>query len=152
MVAEHNGNAAMLLPLAPDPAPLPLPLLGRLVPAGFPSPADDYLEGEGEVDLGRYLIERPAATFLMRVSGASTAGAGILDSDLVVVDRSVEARPGHVVVAVVAGEMTLKRLHRLQDGRLLLKAENPEYPSAVVGEGHPAEVWGVVVGCVRKMA
>ena len=137
-------------PAALDPTLLPLPLLGRLVPAGFPSPADDYLEGE--IDLGRYLIERPAATFLMRVAGDSMSGAGILDGDLVVVDRSVEARPSHVVVAVVAGQMTLKRLRRLRDGRLLLKAENPAYPSVVVGEGHPAEVWGVVVGCVRKMA
>ena len=79
------------------------------------------------------------------------AGAGIMDGDLVVVDRSVEAVPGYVVVAVVAGEMTLKRLRRLRDGRLLLKAENPEYPSTIVGEESPAEVWGVVVGCVRKM-
>ncbi len=139
----------MLLPLAPNPAQLPLPLLGRLVPAGFPSPADDYLEGE--IDLNRYLIERPAACFLMRVSGSSMSGVGIMDGDLVVVDRSVEARPGHVVVAVVDGEMTIKRLRRLRDGRFLLKAENPAYSSAVVGEGHSAEVWGVVVGCVRKM-
>ncbi len=143
------GRIATLLPLALDPAALPVPLLGRLLPAGFPSPADDYLDGE--IDLSRHLIERPAATFLMRVSGESMRGAGILDGDLVVVDRSVEARPGHVVVAVVHGEMTIKRLRRLADGRALLKAEHPGYPSIIVGEEHPAEVWGVVVGCVRKM-
>ena len=79
-------------PVARDPGSLPLPLLGRGVPAGFPSPADDYLEGE--VDLARLLIERPAATFPMRVSGHSMSGAGILDGDHVVVDRSLEARPG----------------------------------------------------------
>src|SRR5215217_1906238 len=112
-----------------DPSLVPLPLLGRLVPAGFPSPADDYLEGE--IDLNRYLIERPAACYLMRVSGNSMSGAGIMDRDIVVVDRSVEAVPGHVVVAVIDGEMTIKRLRRLRDGRLLLKAENPEYPSTV---------------------
>ena len=136
------------LPAAPDPAPLPL--VGRRVPAGFPSPADDYLEGE--VDLNRYLIERPAACYLMRVSGASMSGAGIMDGDLVAVDRGVEAVPSHVVVAVVAGEMTIKRLRRTRDGRAVLRAENPDYPAVVVGGGNPAEVWGGVVGCVRKMA
>src|SRR4051794_25180103 len=70
-------------PVAPDPAPAPLPLLGRQVPAGFPSPADDYLEGE--IDLNRYLIERPAACYVMRVSGWSMSGAGIMHGDLVVV-------------------------------------------------------------------
>ncbi len=142
-------NKTMPYPVALDPAPLPLPLLGRRVPAGFPSPADDYLEGE--IDLGRYLIERPAATFLLRVSGHSMSGAGILDGDLVVVDRSVEAKPGHVVVAVLGGEMTIKRLRRLKDGRSVLKAEHPDYPSVIISEEQPAEIWGVVVGCVRKM-
>lgn len=142
-------NKAIPYPVTLDPAPLPLPLLGRLVPAGFPSPADNYLEGE--IDLGRYLIERPAATFLLRVSGHSMSGAGILDGDLLVVDRSVEAKPGHVVVAVLGGEMTIKRLRRLPDGRSVLKAEHPDYPAIIVGEEQPAEIWGVVVGCVRKM-
>jgi DNA polymerase V len=136
-------------PAAPDYAPLPLPLVGRLVSAGFPSAADDYLEGE--IDLGRYLIERPAASYVMRVTGPSMSGAGILDGDLVVVDRSVEPRPGRVVVAVVAGEMTIKRLHRLKDGRTVLKAEHPDYPALIICEEYPAEIWGVVVGSVRKM-
>lgn len=134
---------------AADPIPLALPFAGSLVPAGFPSPADDYLEGE--IDLGRLLIERPAATYIMRVTGHSMTGAGIMDGDLLVVDRSVEASPGHVVVAAVAGEMTVKRLRRTRDGRLVLWAENPDYPPLVIGEENPAEIWGVVVGCVRKM-
>jgi DNA polymerase V len=147
---EHTMNAMLLHPAALDPAPLSLPLLGRLVPAGFPSPADDYLEGE--IDLNRYLIERPAACYLMRVSGPSMEGAGIMDGDLVVVDRSVEAVPGHVVVAVCSGDMTIKRLRALKDGRMVLKAEHPSYPSMILCEENPAEIWGVVVGCVRKMA
>src|SRR3954454_7264768 len=140
----------MLLYTALDPEPLAIPLIGRLVPAGFPSPADDYLEGE--IDLNRYLIERPAACYLMRVSGPSMSGAGIMDGDLVVVDRSIEPRPGHVVVAACAGEMTIKRLRRLKDGRSMLVAEDPEYPSVTIREENPVEIWGVVVGCVRKMA
>ena len=120
-----------------------------MIPAGFPSPADDYLEGE--IDLARLLVERPAASFVMRVSGHSMSGAGILDGDLVVVDRSLDARLGHVV-AVLDGEMTIKRLRRRRDGRMVPKAEHPDYPELIVREETPAEVWGVVVGVVRKLA
>ena len=143
------GRIVMLLPLALDPAALPVPLLGRLLPAGFPSPADDHLDGE--IYLSRHLIERPAATFLMRVTGESMRGAGILDGDLVVVDRSVEPRSGHVVVGVVGGEMTLKRFRRLRNGRAVLQAENPDFPEFAIAEDTPAEIWGVVVGVVRKL-
>ena len=139
----------MLHPAALDPASLPVPLLGRLLPAGFPSPADDYLEGE--IDLGAFLIERPASTFLMRVAGESMKNAGILDGDLVVVDRSVAPQSGHVVVGVVHGEMTLKRFRRLKNGRAALQAENSDFPEFVIGEELPAEIWGVVVGVVRKL-
>jgi DNA polymerase V len=131
-------------------APLVLALLAQRLPAGFPSPADDHLEGE--IDLAQLLIERPAATFLMRVSGHSMDGAGILDGDYVVVDRSLEPRAGQVVVAVRAGEMTIKRLRRRKDGRLLLVAENPDYPPTLIEEDDGTEVWGVVVGVVRKLA
>ena len=133
----------MLQPVAPiaDAAPLLLALLGRTVPAGFPSPADDYLEGE--IDLARLLVTR--------VSGHSMSGAGILDGDLLVVDRSLAARHGHVVVATLDGEMTVKRLRRTKAGRTVLVAEHPDYPPLVVGEADQAEVWGVVVGCVRKV-
>lgn len=146
-----RGRRVTLHPVAFDPAapPLPLPLAGRTVPAGFPSPADDYLDGE--IDLSAYLIERPAATFLMRVAGDSMKGAGILDGDLVVVDRSIEPRPGHAVVAVLGGDLTLKRLRRLKDGRSMLQAENPDYPPLVIGEEMTAEIWGVVVGVVRRL-
>ena len=139
----------MLHPAALDPAALPVPLLGRLLPAGFPSPADDHLDGE--IDLGAYLIERPASTFIMRVTGESMKGAGILDGDMVVVDRSVAPRSGLVVVAVLGGEMTLKRFRRLKNGRAALQAENPDFPEFVIGEEAPAEIWGVVVGVVRKL-
>ena len=87
----------------------------------------------------------------MRVAGPSMSGAGILDGDLVVVDRSLAPVPGHVVVAVIDGEMTIKRLRRLKDGTFMLVAKHPGYSSVTIGEQHPAEVWGVVVGCVRKM-
>jgi DNA polymerase V len=78
-------------------------------------------------------------------------GAGILDGDMVVVDRSLEPKPGDAVVAVCHGEMTLKRLHVTKSGRAALRAENPDYPAFVIGEELPAEIWGVVVGVVRKL-
>jgi DNA polymerase V len=136
------------IPLAPFLTALPVPLLGRLVPAGFPSPADDYLEGE--IDLATFLIERPSATFIMRVSGPSMTGAGILDGDYVIVDRSMEARSGQIVVATCNGDMTIKRLHFLARGRAVLRAENADFPEMEICEETPAVVWGVVIATFRK--
>ena len=127
---------------------LPIPLHGRLIPAGFPSPADDYLEGE--IDLSTFLIERTSSTFVMRVSGQSMTNAGILDGDFIIVDRSVKARHGQIVVATCNGEMTIKRLHILAKGRAVLRAEHPDFPEFVICEETPAEVWGVVVATFRK--
>lgn len=129
-------------------------LLGRHVPAGFPSPADDYLDGE--LDLCAYLIEHPAATFMLTVDGSSMEGAGILSGDKIAVDRSIQPRPGMIVVGVLHGEMTIKRLRRTRSGRLILAAEpradNPErYPSIPIDEASPVEIWGVVSGVVRKL-
>jgi DNA polymerase V len=109
------------------------------IPAGFPSPAEDYYEGP--LDLNRHLIERPASTYLVRVSGWSMIGAGISDGDELIVDRSAEPLEGRVVVALVDGEFTVKRLSR-RSGRWWLKAEGPDYPDLVVTE--ETSVWGVV--------
>jgi DNA polymerase V len=136
------------VPLASFLTSLSVPLLGRLIPAGFPSAADDYLEGE--IDLAAFLIERPSSTFLMRVSGLSMTGAGILDGDYLVVDRSIEPKSGQIVVAVCNGEMTIKRLQIIGRGRAILRAENPDFPAWEICEETPTEIWGVVVGTFRK--
>jgi DNA polymerase V len=136
------------VPLADFLTSLPVPLLGRIVPAEFLSPADDYLEGE--IDLAAFLIARPSSTFLMRVSGLSMTGAGILDGDYLVVDRSVEPKHGHIVVAVCSGVMTVKRLQFINQGRAILRSENPDFPAWEICEETPAEIWGVVVGTFRK--
>ncbi len=126
-----------------------LPYEARLLliaaPAGFPSPAADDLEEP--IDLGNWLIEYPAASYVMRVAGHSMAGAGINDGDLVVVDRARKARAGHIVVALVHGDRTLKRL-RQRDGRLWLLPEADGYTETIVDEH--VEVWGVVVGLARR--
>ena len=127
--------------------PLLLPLAAHRVPAGFPSPAPDY--PEDGLDLNAYLVQHPAATFLFSVQGHSMQGAGILDGDKVVVDRAVDARHGHIVVATVDGEFTLKRLYQ-RHNRVELHPENPAFPPIQFTGSTQLQIWGVVVGVVRR--
>jgi DNA polymerase V len=126
---------------------LPLPFFLSKVPGGFPSPADDYLEGE--LDLNELLIQHPAATFYVRLAGDSMIKAGLFDGDILVVDRAVKAQHKHIVVAVIDGEMTVKRLYS-RGGRVELHPENPAYPPILIGEGRDLIIWGVVIGSVRQ--
>jgi len=123
------------------PAPLPPPLSASRVSAGFPSPATDHLDRR--LDLNEHLLLHPQATFFMRVKGDSMIGAGIHDGDLLIVDRSLEASSGRVVVAAIDGELTVKRLRR-RGGRVVLQPENPDYAEIVVGEDRALDIWGVV--------
>lgn len=126
----------------------PLPYYSGLIPAGFPSPAEDHLDST--LDLNELLIHRPAATFFARARGDSMLQAGIHNDDILVVDRSVEAKDGDIVIAVVDGEVTVKRLARRgQSVRLL--AANPAYPPIELINGQTLELWGVVTGVVRNM-
>jgi DNA polymerase V len=118
------------------------------VPAGFPSPAQDYFQGR--IDLNKHLIKDITSTFLVRVSGHSMNGAAIFDGDELVVDRSIEPADGNVVVAIVDGELTIKRL-RLEHGRVRLVAENPEYPDVVIPELSELSIWGVVTRCLHRL-
>ena len=121
--------------------------LGRL-PAGFPSPADDYLEGK--LDLNRHLIKHPAATFFVRVTGDSMIGAGIHSGDLLVVDRSLEAADKNVVVAVLDGDLTVKRLFK-QNGVLRLLPENLNYQPIEITAQQTIEIWGVVTSVIHSL-
>ncbi|HMM53694.1 MAG TPA: translesion error-prone DNA polymerase V autoproteolytic subunit [Candidatus Desulfobacillus sp.] len=127
---------------------LPRPLLLSRVPAGFPSPADDYVEGS--LDLNEHLVAHREATFFLRVQGHSMSGAGIADGDLLVVDRALEAGHGDIVVAVVDGELTVKRLWR-RGARVRLVAENPAYAPIELKDGQELAVWGVVTAIVRRV-
>ena len=124
-----------------------IPLYSCAVSAGFPSPADDHLEGE--LDLNKYIIENPAATFFARAAGDSMEPGGIFDGDLLIVDRSIKARHGRVVVAAVNGEMLVKRLHIGE--KTLLMADNPAYLSIELTEFCEVIVWGVVTYVVHQM-
>ncbi|MCU0847476.1 MAG: translesion error-prone DNA polymerase V autoproteolytic subunit [Spirochaetes bacterium] len=123
-----------------------IPLFASSVPAGFPSPADDYVEKK--LDFNEYLVKHPAATFCVRVSGSSMTGAGIRSGDILVVDRAVEPSDGRIVVAVLAGELTVKRIMRSR-GRICLVSENPEYGPMEVTQDSGFEVWGVVTHVIH---
>jgi DNA polymerase V len=139
----------MLFAVAEQPRPCPLPFLDTPRPAaGFPSPAQDYIEGQ--LDLNEHLIERPAATFIVKISGDSLKLAGIHNGDLAIVDRSISARTGHIVVAVMYGELLVKRLRRMA-GKVWLDPDTDDhrYQPIEVPEDCGFEIWGVVKNTIR---
>jgi DNA polymerase V len=117
------------------------------VPAGFPSPAADY--AYKSIDLNEHLIRNKEATFVFRVKGDSMSGVGINEGDELLVDRSIEPRHGHIVVAVLNGDFTVKRLHQ-RGGVVKLIAENPRYAPIVLKDGQELVVWGVVTRNLPK--
>lgn len=128
--------------------PSTLPLFSYRVPAGFPSPAEDY--AEGKLDLNQYIVEHEAATFYIRVQGHSMTGAGILDGDVIAVDRALEPRHGDVVLAVIDGELTVKEFCK-KKGQVRLLPRNPDFEPIEFKEGQELTIWGVVTGVVRKL-
>lgn len=117
------------------------------VQAGFPSPADDYIETP--LDLNKLMIKHPIATFFVRVAGESMSGAGILPGDLLVVDRSLEAVSGKIIVAIVQGEFTVKRFLKKGTSFYLI-AENKNYPPLKLTPEMDFQVWGVVTWVIHK--
>ena len=136
----------IFVPLA-QPPQLELPLDAVKVSAGFPSPAADY--EEKRLDINVYLVRNPVSTFFFAVEGDSMEGAEIFDGDILVVDKSVRPKHGHIVIAFVDGQRLVKRLYR-RAGRVALVAENPKYPALGIGEEQELVVWGVVVGKFKR--
>jgi DNA polymerase V len=125
-----------------------IPFYASLLHAGFPSPADDYKENI--LDLNELVIQNPGATFYVRVKGDSMKGAGIEAGDVIVVDRAITARHNAVIVALINGEFTLKRLYN-RNNTLYLVPENPSYETIKIVEGMEFQVWGVVTYCIHKV-
>jgi DNA polymerase V len=123
-------------------------LVQNTLAAGFPSPAEDH--AVKRIDLNEVLIRHPQATFTMRVRGHSMREAGIDDGDVVLVDRAIKPAHGHIVVAVVDGEFTVKQMWS-RGGRFKLKAANPTFPDIVPGDAQTVEIWGVVTWTLKKM-
>ena len=124
-----------------------IPLLNDSVSAGFPSPADDYTEEN--IDLNEHLISNPFSTFFLRVKGDSMINAGIKDKDLIIVDKSLIAKPGDIVIAMIDGEFTIKRLS-IKNDELYLKAENNNYPDFRFKNHIDVQIWGVVIYSIHS--
>ena len=124
-----------------------LPLYLAPVEAGFPSPAEDYLDRR--LDLHQHLVRNEAATFFLRAHGESMLGAGIHDGDLLIVDRSIEPAHRKVVIAALDGELTVKRL-LYREGRVFLAPENPQFEPIDITESEFVHIWGVVTYVVHK--
>ena len=142
---EQAQRVLFPAPLAPD---LSTSMFGYKISAGFPSPADDYVEDK--LDLNQLLIHNKAATFFLRVKGDSMINAGIHDGDIIVVDRSITPTDGAVVVAVVDGELTVKRL-KFDCNIPELHAENPMYAPICFKKGQEMMIWGVVTSAVHAV-
>jgi DNA polymerase V len=147
IAARHPGRV-----LLPTPGGvrrhIQIPFYAEPVRAGFPSPADDYVEGL--LDLNEYLVHDEPGTFMVRVEGDSMIDAAILPDDVLVVDRGLAPADGDIVVAEVDGDFTVKELRR-EFGRVALIAHNQAYPAIILNEGQELIVFGVVTAVVRKL-
>ena len=126
---------------------MPLPIFITSVQAGFPSPAEGYLDKT--LDLNELLITHPAATFFVRVAGDSMQNAGIYSGDVLIVDRSLQPLESTIVIAIINGEFTVKRLLK-KEGRVFLAPENPSYPILEITPESDFQVWGVVTYVIHK--
>ena len=137
LVKKHKDNSLETVPY----------ILSR-ISAGFPSPADDYIENN--LSISELLIKNQLSTFLMKASGESMIEAGINDGDVLVVDRSLEARSRDIVIAIFEGNLTVKRLIIKADGSAILKAENQLYKNILISEYTELEIWGVVTSAIHQ--
>ncbi|MFH1049623.1 MAG: translesion error-prone DNA polymerase V autoproteolytic subunit [bacterium] len=125
-----------------------LPIFLESVSAGFPSPAEDYMEGK--LDLNKYLIKNQSATFFVRVTGDSMVNAGIYSGDILIVDRSLNPKDGSIVIAVIDSELLVKRMQYIKN-KIYLTPENPKFePIEITGEMN-FEVWGVVTTVIHSV-
>ncbi|MDY0151721.1 MAG: translesion error-prone DNA polymerase V autoproteolytic subunit [Candidatus Cloacimonas sp.] len=147
MNQKNDGSIKAIYSFQPG-KKLERPLMGSKIVAGFPSPAQDYIEGK--LDLNEHLITHAASTFFVRVDGYSMMGAGILPDDILIVDRALEAAHNRVIIAIVDGELTVKRL-KIVGKDYYLMPENEEFPSIHIHEGINFELWGVVTYVIHKV-
>ncbi len=143
----HSANSAVFFP-AINASKVEIPLFSSKVAAGFPSPADDYIEKT--LDLNDLLIQKPAATFFVRAEGESMLGAGIHPNDILVVDRSIKPIIGKIIICALYGELTVKRLKSVAD-KIILAAENPAYADITVKEEADFVIWGVVTNVIHPV-
>ncbi|CAH0994795.1 Protein UmuD [Emticicia aquatica] len=127
---------------------LSLPFVDSGISAGFPSPAEEYLDLT--LDLNQELVKNPSSTFYGRVKGTSMFEAGIYDGDVLIIDKSILPSNGMIAVCFIDGEFTVKRI-RLQDNKCLLVPANKQYPIIEVNEDNDFKIWGIVTYVIKKM-
>lgn len=125
-----------------------LPLFDSKISAGFPSPADDYIENK--LDLNEHLIKHPAATYFVRVSGDSMIEAGIYSGDILIVDKSLIPKNNSVIIAILDGEFTVKRI-KINKNKYYLEPANKKYSPIKITEDMNFEPWGVVIYAIHKV-
>lgn len=125
------------------------PLFEHKIPAGFPSPADDHMARH--LDLNEHLVQNPASTFFVRVEGDSMIGAGIFANDILIVDLSLTPTDGNVVIAMVDGDFTVKRLKLGPKNQITLMPENDQYTPIVIKDGMDCNIWGVVTNVIHAL-
>ena len=145
---ENKKNILSPMGFKPESFTGEWPVFASTVAAGFPSPADDYIENC--IDLNEYLVQHKEATFFLRVQGDSMTGLGILNNDLLVVDRSLPIEDGNIVIAAIGGEFTVKQLIHSQKG-CVLKAANPACQDIIINSENDLEIWGVVRWAIHKL-
>lgn len=126
-----------------------IPLMQSFIKAGFASPAEDYVEKR--LDLNQLIVKHPASTFFVKVDGSSMQGVGIYSGDILVVDRSLEASFGKIVVALLDGEFTVKRLVK-KGSEIYLQAENPDFASIRISKERDFQIWGVVTYVIHSLS
>jgi DNA polymerase V len=146
---QHQVADAVVIDVESHTGSVKFPIFINKVSAGFASPADDYIEKA--LDLNELLVQKPAATFFVRVQGDSMIGVGIHPNDVLVVDRSIEPIDGKVVIASINGELTVKTLVKNPDDTWKLQAENRDYPDIALTDELDLVIWGVVTSVVHRL-
>lgn len=141
-------DSMTLVRLADNPAPFKVPFFGHTVRAGFPSPADDYVADT--LDLNDHLMPRKEASYLIRARGDSMVGLGIHDDDILVVDKSITAVDGCVVIALLDGQFTVKTLEKKR-GKIRLMPANPEFQPIELQDEQELQIWGVVTNVIHSL-
>ena len=142
-----NSICSMSEPVPLAAVSMMLPIAAGFIHAGFPSPAEDF--EVNRLDIAQILIRHPQSTYFWRARGISMRDKGIDDGDLLVVDRALRPQHGHIVVATVDGEFTVKELFQ-RSGRMRLKAANPTFPDIIPKDGQTIEIWGVVTSGIKR--
>lgn len=149
MIINNLYNTKEFKMFVPDTSSkIDLPFLESLIPAGFPSPADDYMEMS--LDLNEKLIRNPSSTFFAQISGSSMINSGIYDGDIVIIDKSLHPKDDSILVCIIDGEFTLKRFKKIDEESAYLMPDNPEFDPIKITKHNNFMIWGVVTYTIHK--